>query len=370
MKLITSALNFFVPVLLSIPQCWRTILFYIFICPVISCIWIFQIVNRSSFYYFLTDLLFPKSNVCEISDDIKKDLHSSRYGLETFYPRFHCIEKGRADAPLMIFLHGFPESCWSWKYQVEKFSSDYRCIALSMPGYGHSERYGNLKAFSIKQIVAEIAELVTYLGYEKVVLVGHDWGGVIAWCFASLREDLVSKLIILSAPHPKLLIENMSYDQLLKSFYFVLFQVPFLPEIFFRYNKFSVLKDIVLKDGHLMNDKSSLNAPLSTLTLQDIQIIKHMMSLHPGTITCALNYYRNMFSMSLQDYNDIAMPVIYCKVLVIWGENDFALRPDLNTNIESVAPNSKFVCIPNASHWIQQEKSFQVNSLISEFLDR
>ena len=103
----------------------------------------------------------------------------------------------------MLFLHGFPEFWYAWKHQLNEFSKDHRAVAVDMRGYNLSEKPDDLPAYRLETVVADVYELARQLSpSKKVTLVGHDWGGYIAWAFAGAHPEALMKLIIINAPHP------------------------------------------------------------------------------------------------------------------------------------------------------------------------
>ncbi|XP_010795748.1 epoxide hydrolase 4-like [Notothenia coriiceps] len=116
--------------------------------------------------------------------------------------RFHFVAAGERGKPLMLFLHGFPEFWFSWRYQLREFKSEFRVVAVDMRGYGESDLPLSSDSYSFDSLVTDVKDIVEYLGYNRCCLVGHDWGGTIAWLFAIQYPEMVTKLIVLNSPHP------------------------------------------------------------------------------------------------------------------------------------------------------------------------
>lgn len=114
--------------------------------------------------------------------------------------RLHYASAG--EGKLILFLHGFPEFWYMWKEQLAEFSRDYRAVALDMRGYNLSSKPAEVEAYGIDFLIEDVRGLAAHLGYEKFILAGHDWGGVVAWAFALRHPNLLEKLIIVNAPHP------------------------------------------------------------------------------------------------------------------------------------------------------------------------
>src|SRR5712691_9524986 len=114
--------------------------------------------------------------------------------------RLHCVSSGRGK--LILFLHGFPEFWYAWKDQLAEFGRDHQAVAFDMRGYNLSSKPEDVREYRLQKLVEDVRALAEHLGHEKFVLVGHDWGGLIAWVFGAHYPECVEKLIILNAPHP------------------------------------------------------------------------------------------------------------------------------------------------------------------------
>ncbi|XP_014835490.1 PREDICTED: epoxide hydrolase 4 isoform X2 [Poecilia mexicana] len=156
--------------------------------------------------------------------------------------RFHYIAAGERGKPLMLFLHGFPEFWFSWRYQLREFKSEFRVVAVDMRGYGESDLPLSTESYQLDHLVTDVKDIVEYLGYNRCCLVGHDWGGTIAWLFAIHYPEMVTKLIVLNCPHPSVFTDYALRhpSQLLKSSHFFFFQLPRFPELMLSINDFKV----------------------------------------------------------------------------------------------------------------------------------
>src|ERR1051326_7325265 len=140
--------------------------------------------------------------------------------------RLHYVEQGKG--PLILFLHGFPEFWYSWKDLLTDFGRDHHAVAVDMRGYNLSTRPETVDAYRVPVIVEDIRALAVKLKAKKFVLVGHDWGGVIAWAFAAQHPEMLDKLIIVNAPHPAVFARELASNpaQQKASAYFNLFNSP------------------------------------------------------------------------------------------------------------------------------------------------
>ena len=185
--------------------------------------------------------------------------------------------------PPVILLHGFPENWRSWRRQYPSWSPQvsrygFQTYAVIIgPGIPTEQA-----AYRLDHLVADVADLVTATGHPRAHIVGHDWGGIIAWSFAQRCPELVDKLAILNAPHMKIYLQKVKYPrQMLKSWYMLFFLLPRLPELALAANNFRAIRRM-FRLGPL-NKKAFSN--------QDIEEYVEALS-QPGALTAALNYYR------------------------------------------------------------------------------
>lgn len=267
--------------------------------------------------------------------------------------KLHYVTQG--EGPLMLMLHGFPEFWYSWRHQIREFSKEYKVIALDLRGYNDSEKPKDLAAYHISEVLKDIEGVIRELGYERCVLVGHDWGGSIAWTFAYDYSEIVKCLIVMNAPHLARFTEGLrNPQQLLRSWYIFFFQLPWLPELLLRAGDYRLI--IGMLSGMMINK--------SALTPRDFVFFKKAVS-KPGALTAMLNYYRNVFQSNMVRRSILEVPT-----LMIWGENDAALGKDLTYGTDSYVSDFQIEYIPNCSHWVQQEQPELVNQLIWRFLEK
>lgn len=364
MKVLT---NLVVGALLRTPVLLRKLVFYFLILPYILVpIWIIAIIYYKQVNYVLGELYL--NLLCKTSpplDMSKMDAKRSMQtlGTEFFVSGLKVRTRGKRWQSPIVFLHGFPDSPWCWHHQVVHFSKlGHCCVAVTLPGYAPSscayyDRVHRVASFSTAALTGCIEQLIIDMQCrEGVILVAHDWGGMLAWTLAARSPQLVKKLVVMDCPHPKLAISNVSLNQLMKSFYFFLFQMPYLPEAYIRANGFDFIRRLVQFDR-------SRN---SSFTDRDIMIMQHYIS-QQGVLSNALNYYRNLFTITLREWS-VYEHQIHVPTLALWGSDDAALRPDLNIGLQSVCPNSECIVIDGASHWIPQDQPKIVNNHMEAFL--
>jgi len=281
----------------------------------------------------------------------------------------HLHYAASGSGPLMIFLHGFPEFWYAWKSQLSEFGQDHLAVAPDMRGYNLSDKPSEVEQYDLWHLVEDVGGLARHLGYEKFCLVGHDWGGVVAWAFAIAHPERVEKLVIINAPHPGVFTRLLRDDpeQQRASQYLLMFQGERAEEVLSAEN-FAVLDKLLLARG----------IEQGFFTEEDRKAYLEAWS-KPGALTGALNFYRaskvgpifeGARSSAPSGFFAFPMAKLVVKVptLVIWGEKDLALVP---RNVDSLAhcvPNLTVKRFDDASHWVVHEKPAEVNQSIREFL--
>jgi pimeloyl-ACP methyl ester carboxylesterase len=268
--------------------------------------------------------------------------------------KLHYVTQG--DGKLMLMLHGFPEFWYSWRHQIPEFARDYKVVALDLRGYNDSDKPKDVSAYQITELVNDIKGVIQGLGDETCVLVGHDWGGMIAWYVAYTYPELVDQLIVMNIPHPAKFAEafRRNPQQLLRSWYIFFFQLPLLPEWLFQWDDYRLIASSFIDmaiDKDAFSD-ADLNAYKDAAAKRD-------------ALTAMLNYYRNVFPGL---WNQRQWGILPIPTLMIWGENDTALGKELTYNTKDYVADLQIRYIPNCSHWVQQEQPQLVNQYMREFL--
>ncbi len=301
--------------------------------------------------------------------------------IETNGVRLHCAVAGAG--PLVIFLHGFPECWYSWRHQLEALAPYFRVVAPDLRGYGDSDKPAGIAAYTMPHLIADIEGLIQALGEHQTILVGHDWGGGLAWYFATERPTLTRQLVVMNCPHPAIFQQHLmtNRQQLRQSWYLFFFQIPWLPETLLGLNHAWLIGKAIRQSA----------VQKSAITEADIAYLRDAAS-KPGALHSGINYYRAVFRSpeslanlpdgvwrfvygreprpparrTLEDWPQISAPT-----LVIWGEQDIALDKALTLGMEPLfkAP-FRVQYVPDSGHWVQQEKAQLVNDALLEFLAR
>lgn len=262
---------------------------------------------------------------------------------------------------LALCLHGFPEHSFSWRYQLPLLAKlGYTAWAPNLRGYGKSSRPKGMQAYAIENLMEDAGALMDASGCDSFILIGHDWGAIIAWFFAIRKIKPLEKLIICNVPHPVRFAETVeaNADQKRKSWYIRFFQIPLLPEFLLRLGRAKRVGDAILNSAH---DKSMFPPEV-------IDVYRNNAA-QSGALTAMLNYYRAIArGGGMQRQRDLGIPEIETPTLMIWGEADVALAKETTFGTERHVRDLTLRYLPGVSHWVQQEAPQSVNAIIKAWL--
>jgi pimeloyl-ACP methyl ester carboxylesterase len=265
-----------------------------------------------------------------------------------------------ASQDLALLLHGFPEHAISWRHQLPLLARlGYRVWAPNQRGYGRSVRPPLVRDYALDQLVADVGELIDASGARRVLLVGHDWGGAVAWAAALSHVRTIDRLVVMNLPHPRKFTEalRVSWRQRMRSWYVLLFQIPWLPEWLFRRNRAQLVADAF---------RNSSRNPRAFP--EDILEIYRENALQPGALTGMLNWYRAAVRMKRATRERLlGQGVLDTPTLMIWGEHDIALGKELTYGTEALVRDFTIRYLPT-SHWVQQEAPNEVNAILEAWL--
>jgi pimeloyl-ACP methyl ester carboxylesterase len=270
--------------------------------------------------------------------------------------RLHLVRAG--DGPLVVLLHGFPEFWYSWRHQIPALvEGGFSVAAPDLRGYNLSDRPASVGAYHLRHLVDDVAAVIRASGQQRAHVVGHDWGGIVAWTFAGVHPELVDKLVILNAPHMRtyLAAVRRSVRQALRSWYVLLFRVPGLAEWALSAGDYAAIRRMFQR----------FPARRAAFAREDVERYVEAIR-RPGALTAALNYYRangggDGIRLARSARTD-------AETLVIWGEDDPALGLETLEGLDRVAPRVRVHRLPGVSHWVQSEAPEAVNRALLAFL--
>jgi pimeloyl-ACP methyl ester carboxylesterase len=268
--------------------------------------------------------------------------------------RMHYVIQGTG--PLLVLLHGFPEFWYSWRHQILFLAEQgYTVVAPDLRGYNDTDKPRT--GYKVATLLRDIVGLIKGLGEEKAIIVGHDWGGVLAWQFAQDYPQMTERLIVMNAPHPAAFARELrTIKQLRKSWYVFAFQIPWLPEFL-----------LGRRHAELIGRMLYGSAVHKTAFPPDVLAQYRDAMSKPGALNASLNYYRAVFRRPASALNG-TRTIIHTPTLLIWGDQDVALDSNLTRGLEQWVPNLQIRHLPDSGHWVQQEKPAEVNMFLQEFL--
>jgi len=319
--------------------------------------------------------------------------------------RLHYVEAGDPDDPLVLLLHGFPEFWYAWRHQLPALAeAGYRVVAPDLRGYNTSEKPKGVDAYRLRYLVRDVLGLIDAFGGDGAgnddtggdananstngddvggedtneaavnddaslpLLVGHDWGGIIAWEVAIRHPERIERLAILNAPHPERFQRELgSLSQLRKSWYAFFFQLPSAPEAAIRAGDFRALSRLLRED------------PVHPAAFDAVDIERYKDAISkPGALTAAINYYRALArenplgTLRRAVFGTGDRPPAHRRVrvptLLLWGEEDSALSVSLTEGLDPWIDDLRVERL-YASHWVQADAPDEVNGLLVDFLD-
>jgi len=272
--------------------------------------------------------------------------------------RFAVDEAGEGDH-LALCLHGFPESRFSWRFQLPLLAEmGYRAWAPDLRGYGETTpKPGAVKDYLIDRLMEDVGALIDASGAKTVTLLGHDWGAGLAWTFAANRVRPLERLVIMNVPHPAVMSAQLrtNKSQRKKSWYMAFFQLPGVPELTLTANGGRAIRRAFFD---MAVDKTNFTPDVLDRYARDAR--------RRGAIRGMVNWYRAAFRLQ----GKLAGPweVIETPTLIVWGEEDAALGVELLDGTDEYVRDLTIRRLPGVSHWVQQEAPQKVNPILQEWL--
>lgn len=262
--------------------------------------------------------------------------------------KIHYVTLGQG--PLVLFIHGFPDFWYSWRHQMKALSGDYRCVAMDQRGFNLSDKPAGVEQYQVERLVEDVAAVIKAAGAEKATIVGHDWGGFVAWWFASFRPEMVERLVVCNLPHPKCLSRELvnNPEQQKMSAYAQAFRRPDAAA--------SLDKDL-FSTFAVGEDRAAFPAYRAAMAKSDLESM--------------LNFYKANYPAEPYQEDTRAVPKVAAPTLVFHGLKDVALHHHgLNQTWEWVDNVLNIVTVPNAGHWVQSDAPDLVNQTLRDWLKR
>jgi pimeloyl-ACP methyl ester carboxylesterase len=273
--------------------------------------------------------------------------------------RFHVAACGEGDR-LALCLHGFPESWFSWRFQLPLLARlGFRAWAPDLRGYGGTDRPGHLQDYAIERLIDDVAGLVDASAARTTLLLAHDWGAVVAWYFAMRAVRPLEGLVIMNVPHPACAERELRRPaQLRRSWYIFFFQIPWLPE-----------RLLGLGGARAIGEAFRRSAVDKRRFPDAIVRVYQEAAARPGALTAMLNYYRALLrGGGGRRQRALGYPQIDTPTLMLWGEEDIALTKATTFGTADHVRELTLRYLPGVSHWVQQEAPERVNAMLEEWI--
>jgi epoxide hydrolase 4 len=281
--------------------------------------------------------------------------------------RLHYASCGEPGAPLILFLHGFPEYWGAWEDLLPRFGDDYYAVAPDLRGFNLSSQPDDVAAYRVREIVGDCERLRSVLGYDRAIVVAHDWGGAAAWQWATARPSSVERLIVLNSPHPipfaRELVRNPAQQE--ASAYMNWLRKPGSESALAR-------NDYALVEGLL------LSMPRADAPWYTPERARRYREVWSRGLKGGVNYYRAspLYPPTADDPGPAALTLraedfrVHVPTQVVWGEADVALPVDLLEGLDELIADLTIQRLPRATHWLAHEEPEPVAALIRRFLER
>lgn len=270
--------------------------------------------------------------------------------------KLHTVFAGPQSGVPVLLLHGFPEHWRCWIHQIPALVEEgFRVIAPDQRGYNLSDKPQGIKNYRLEELVNDVVGLIDALDYEKVNLVGHDWGAIVAWMLAYRYPERLQRLSILNVPHPVVMRRFLQrdFEQMRRSWYAFFFQLPWLPERLMRADDWRGAVRALRGSGKI-----------HTFTNDEIEKYKEAWS-QPGAMTAMINWYRAAarYPWQIPDEMHIRVPT-----LLMWGMQDVALTHRMARPSIDHCEDGNLILFPDSTHWVQHEAAEEVNHYLIDFL--
>jgi pimeloyl-ACP methyl ester carboxylesterase len=264
--------------------------------------------------------------------------------------QLHVVAAGDPDAPLVVLLHGHPDFWYGWRDQIRSLvEADFRVVVPDQRGCNLSDAPDGIDAYRQSELVADVRELIHSEGRNSAHVVGHDFGGFVAWNVALRHPSLVDRLAICNVPHPTVYRETLrsSPQQILRSWYVWFYQVPKLPEW-------------LLTRNDMANMVDSLEITSNPGTFDDDTIACYKAAWRHTGIEPRIHWYRGFRRSDSPPNDTVTRPTLLC-----WGNDDIALVPSMAKQSIDYCEDGRLRMFPGASHWVHHEREEVTDLLLA-----
>jgi pimeloyl-ACP methyl ester carboxylesterase len=260
---------------------------------------------------------------------------------------FDVIDEGPLDGPAVVALHGFPQRAEIYRGMIPSLvEAGFRVLAPDQRGYSSGARPKGIKNYAVDRLAADVLALADQAGLATFHVLGHDWGAAVAWALAAEHPDRLATLTALSVPHPRAFVAALPRGQIFRSWYMILFQLPWLPEQLGR-------RAAKRADGWVARRLTS-GMKMSAASFEQTRALLR----EPGAATATLNWYRGMRYPTI--FGKIRIPTLH-----VWSTEDAALgRAAAELTAKYVVGPYRFEVLQGVSHWIPEERPLEVAAMV------
>ncbi|MFA9518224.1 alpha/beta fold hydrolase [Halopenitus sp. H-Gu1] len=288
-----------------------------------------------------------------LDDEIPESVPGKSRFREANDVRLHVVEAGPEDGELLILLHGFPEFWYGWNEAIAPLSeAGFRVVVPDQRGYNLSEKPAEIAAYRIDELASDVVGLIEAYGRETAVLAGHDWGAAVGWWIALHHPDRLRQFVAVNVPHPTVFERTLreSWHQRLRSWYFLAFQIPLVPERVARIGDWAPIVSGMRRSSRP-----------GTFDPGDFDRYRRAWS-RPGAFTAMVNWYRAV----VRERPSPARTSVTVPTLVIWGAEDEFLQQSMAAASVERCVDGRLRTVHDASHWIVHERPDRVVAAIRE----
>jgi len=278
-----------------------------------------------------------------VADDSQLGVHGFAQSGEV---KIHYVTAG--EGPLVVMIHGFPDYWYTWRKQMPALAKNFQVVAIDQRGYNLSDQPKGVENYTIEKLVGDVRAVIQHFGRDRAVIVGHDWGGMVAWSFAMAHPEMTDRLIILNLPHPNGLRRELvsNSEQRKNSQYARDFQQPDAASRLTAEGLAFWVKDATAREEYIAAFRRS-------------------------SFEAMLNYYKANYPREPYHAPKDDLPRVKCSVLMIHGLKDTALLASaLNDTWNWVDKDLTIVTVPDAGHFVQQDAADFVTKQMTTWLAR
>lgn len=268
----------------------------------------------------------------------------------------HVVEAGPADGPVCLLLHGFPESSYGWRRIAGPLAAaGLRVVAPDQRGYGRSDKPRRIGAYRLDRLADDAAALLDAVRADRARVVGHDWGGAVAWYLAASKPERVERLAVLNVPHPAAMRRRLLHDreQLRRSWYVFFFQLPLLPELYLRRNGWRKFEGV-------------FRASSRPGTFGEEELARYVAdAARPRALTSMLHWYRAALLRLAPRPRSWRIRV---PTRIVWGARDVAIVRGAAEDSAALCEDAEIAWLEDAGHWLHHEEPERVAALLVDWL--